>query len=495
MPDGNKPRHGRSRHFHNWLSLAGVIVALGGMFAFLLLWGIDLFAHRGNPYMGILAYVVSPFFMFLGTAMALLGAWVHRRHLRKSGAVVVPHPLIIDFSRPRDRKVLGWFIVGAIAFLFITALGSNKTYHLTESNQFCGLACHTPMKPEFTAYQTSPHARVDCVDCHVGPGAEWYVKSKINGVNQLFCALTGKYDRPIKTPVKNLRPAQDTCGQCHWPEKFVGNLDRTYTHFLADETNTPFTVRLLLKVGGGDTTHGPVGGIHWHMNLASRVEYFPADPQRLTIPWVRVTDAQGRATVFRSPDYKGDPDPRAVRTMDCMDCHNRPAHHFHTPNAAVDLAMAAGRIDASLPWVKSNLVAVLTANYQTETNALEKISATLAAKYPASPKRDALVGEARRIFQRNFFPEMKADWRAYPDHIGHKDWAGCFRCHDGQHKADAGKRKLGASDCNSCHAILAQGAGAELEKLNPRGHTFFHLDAPNEDFTCANCHTGGFVKF
>ena len=261
---------GQRQHWRNWLSLAGAILACSAFFAFLFLFAIDFFAHHGNPYMGILAYVVAPAFLFLGLLLIALGAWLHRRRQRQKEPGQRADPFSIDLSRPRDRKVLFAFVGAALLFLLATSLGSYQTYHYTESVHFCGQACHVPMKPEFTAYLNSPHARVQCVECHVGGGATAYVKSKLNGVHQLYGVISGTYHRPINTPVKNLRPAQETCEQCHWPEKFVGTLDRTYSHFLADETNTPFSVRLLLKVGGGDSSRGPPGGIHWHMSLADR---------------------------------------------------------------------------------------------------------------------------------------------------------------------------------------------------------------------------------
>jgi nitrate/TMAO reductase-like tetraheme cytochrome c subunit len=480
--------------FRNWISLSGAVIATGSLFAFLLLFANDLIAEHSNPYVGILAYVVAPGFLVLGLALIAVGVWRHHRRLRKMTPGTLPQALIIDLSRPRDQKVAAVFVACSVFFLLLTAIGSQRTYHYTESVQFCGQACHQPMKPEFTAYLNSPHARIACTECHVGPGATWYVKSKINGVRQLYCTLTDKFDRPIKTPIRNLRPAQDTCEQCHWPQRFVGDLDRTYSHFLADETNTAFSVRLSLHVGGGDSNHGPVGGIHWHMNIANKVEYVATDDQRQTIPWVRFTDAQGVVTEFRTKDFKDDPAKHTVRKMDCMDCHNRPAHHFRTPNAAVDLAMSVGHIDPTLPWVKSNVVATLVQPYATEPEALEKIAGTLRARYPQAAKVDSLIGVVQDIYKKNFFPEMKADWRAYPNHIGHKDWAGCFRCHDGKHKSADGQRIIKASDCNSCHTILAQGNGLELERLSSKGHNFMHVDAEYSDFSCIECHTGAFQK-
>jgi len=140
------------------------------------------------------------------------------------------------------------------------------------------------------------------------------------------------------------------------------------------------------------------------------------------------------------------------------------------------------------------VVAALTGVYATEQEALQKISGFLNERYPAQPKTAALIEEVQRLYQANFFPEMKADWRAYPNNLGHKEWPGCFRCHDGLHKSADGKAKIQASDCNSCHTILAQGAGEQLDKLNPKGYSFFHIDAINEDFSCNNCHTGAFPK-
>jgi hypothetical protein len=488
-PAQNDPKRGQQ--YRNWVSLSGGVVATGSLFSFLLLFAIDIFAHHGNPYMGILAYVVSPLFFVLGILLLVLGAWLHRRRIR-GGAL--PQTFTIDLSRPKDKRAFIGFIVGTVVFLLASAMGSYNTYHYTESNNFCGTACHTPMKPEYTAYLNSSHARVSCTECHVGPGAEYYVRSKINGVHQLYCVATGEYQHPIKTPIKNMRPAQETCEQCHWPRKFVGNLDRTYSHFLSDETNTPFTVRLLLKVGGADPSHGPTGGIHWHMNVANKIEYVASDDQRQVIPWVRVTSSDGKVTEYRVKGYKDTPAPQNVRRMDCMDCHNRPAHNFNSPNDAVDLAMTLGQIDTSMAWVKSNAVAALIQPYATEDEAMTKINGTLRAAYKESPRVDRLVVAVQQIYKENFFPEMKSDWRVYPNNIGHKNWAGCFRCHDGLHKAEDGKKMVEASSCNACHIIVAQGSGEQLNHMDPKGMDFFHIDATYSDFSCDNCHTGAFTK-
>lgn len=487
QPDEKRRSSRRLKLFQNWTSLAGVLFAVGSVFAFLLLFGIEIFLPHSNPYMGILVYVVAPLCFFIGLVLIFVGLWLQRRKKISTRQQ-------IDLSRPRDRQILVGFALCAVIFLLATAFGSYKTYQYTDSIQFCGVACHVPMKPEYTAYLNSPHARVACVECHVGAGAEWYLKSKINGVHQLYDVVSGDIPRPIQTPVKNMRPARDTCEQCHWPEKFIGDIDRTYYHYLSDETNTPFAERLLLKVGGGGD-NGPASGIHWHVSRNEKVEYIATDAQRQIIPWVRVTDiTSGKVTVYRDKNFHDDPSKFELRTMDCMDCHTRPSHRFLSPNEAVDNAITAGQLDASVPWLKSNLVATLTAPYLTTGEAMQKIDSGLRASYPNLAGINKLVTVAQQIYGDNFFPEMKTDWRAHPDNIGHKISAGCFRCHDGNHKSDDGKLTISAANCNQCHVILAQGGGAQLQQLNANGLDFFHIDSTYLDFSCASCHTGALSK-
>jgi len=276
--------HVGSYFFRNWISLSGFVVSLGAAFAFLLLFGIDQFAHGGNPYMGILAYLVAPGFFFLGLTLVGFGWWFDRLQEKRGIDGARALSLHIDLSRSDHRRNFTFFLSCATVFLLLSAFGSYRTYHLTESVQFCGQVCHAVMEPEFVTYQHSPHARVACVECHIGSGATWYVKSKLSGAYQVYATLADKFPRPIPTPVANLRPAQDTCERCHWPEKFSGDRVKVYNHFLSDEENTPYSVRLELKVGGGSPAHGPVGGIHWHMSVANKVEYIATDAKRQEIP-------------------------------------------------------------------------------------------------------------------------------------------------------------------------------------------------------------------
>jgi nitrate/TMAO reductase-like tetraheme cytochrome c subunit len=478
--------------WRNWITFAGTVVASGSLFAFLLLLTLDL-TGRGakNPYLGILCYLVAPGFLFLGLALVLGGAWQERR--RRHRAPVAPITRVaIDLTRPRDRRILFWFVLGAMTFLMLTAVGSYQTFQYTESVPFCGEVCHTVMEPEFTTYQHGSHARVACVECHIGSGAAWFVKAKVSGTYQVYAVLFHKYETPIPTPVHNLRPARETCLQCHWPEKYSGSIERTTHHYLSDKDNTPYTVRLLVHVGGGSPENGPVGGIHWHMLISNKIEYYATDPQRQTIPWIRRTQPDGTVTVYRSPDFKGEPDPSLIRRMDCMDCHNRPAHKYSTPDAAVDEGMYLGRIDKSLPSIKRTAVDLLTRSYPSAAAATAAVAKGLRAQYAAYPQVNDTIAAVQAIYRTNFFPEMKADWSKYPDNIGHLDSAGCFRCHDGKHQIVGNPKQALTQDCNACHTILAQGAGAELAKLSPEGATFNHpsTDIGGMGLQCSDCHNG-----
>ncbi len=493
MPDSSAPRRPFKHYLRNWTSWAGIVLATSAVFAFLLLIAIDFMAGHRNPYVGILAYVVAPGFFLLGLVLIVIGVLLQRRAVRRAVRVAAPLVLKIDLSRPRDRRILAVFAAASVAFLFITALGSYQTYQFTESVQFCGQTCHS-MQPEYVSSEHFAHAKVECVACHVGPGASAYLRTKVNGVKQLYHTVADDYPRPIYVNEVNPRPPQALCEQCHWPKRYVGNVERIYHHFLSDEKNTPFTVRLLLWVGGGEPANGPEGGIHFHMNIANKIEYIATDDRLLNIPWVRITNPRGETTEYRTPDFKGDPKNFKIHRMDCMDCHSRPAHKVRTPNDAVDLALFTGRIDSSIPWVKSKVVNALVQPYKTKSEGLQKIALTLHQAYPNPVQADQVVNEAQAIYRANFFPEQKLDWRTHPDFVGHKNWNGCFRCHDGQHNSADGKKSIQASDCKSCHLILAQGHGAQLDQINPKGFDFIHIDSEYSDFACADCHTGGIQK-
>jgi nitrate/TMAO reductase-like tetraheme cytochrome c subunit len=477
--------------FRNWISLTGLLVAVASFFGFFLLFMLDSLAPFSNPYMGLLTYFVAPAFLIAGILLAIVGAWIERRALAHAAPGHMP-ALQIDLSQPRHRRLMGLFVAVGVVFLLATAIGSYRSYHFTESVQFCGLTCHAVMKPEYVTYLHSPHAKVECSACHVGPGAQAFMRAKLQGTHQLLGVMKGNYPKPVPAPVKNMREAKDTCLGCHWEKRYIGILDRNYTHFLADKENTPYTVRLLLNVGGSDPDHGPVGGIHYHMNVARKIEFIVTDEQRQVIPWVRMTEADGKVTEYRAEDFKGDPNQYPIRRMDCLDCHNRIGHQLRAPDAAVDLAMSVGKIDPSLPFIKKNAVAALAKTYATEQEAAQKIATMLTEQYPNEPRIKPVIAAVQDIYQRNIFPSMKASWKAYPDNVGHKDSAGCFRCHDNKHASTTDKKKIiQANDCKACHLIFAQGKGAELQKTSATGLPFAHPGGDFGDAKCSDCHTGG----
>ncbi|HTJ78849.1 MAG TPA: NapC/NirT family cytochrome c [Rariglobus sp.] len=479
--------------FNNWITAIGGVVAGCALISFALLVWMDFTQGNKNPYLGIFTYLVAPAFLILGLILVFFGAWAQRRWQIKHAATK-PDRWRLDLSNPRQRRALVLFVSGAVVFLILSAFGSYQTFEYSESVQFCGEVCHRAMNPELTAYKRGAHARVDCVECHVGSGAEWFIKAKINGTHQLIAYTLNNYKRPIATPLKNLRPAQDTCEKCHWPAKFHGNIDVNNSHFLSDKKNTPYKIRMLMRVNEGQPG-SPAGGIHWHVNPDSRVEYYVADDKRQDIPWMRVTNLKdGTSRVYRTAEFKDEPPPAQIRVMDCMDCHNRPAHVFPTANTSVELAMASGALSTTLPAMKRVAVQAMTQDGMTDENAAEKIAGFLNEKYAGATELPATIAEVRSLYATTIFPDRKADWRVYPNNIGHKDWLGCFRCHDEKHKTATGE-SVKANDCKSCHIILTQGSGQPLDTLSAQGQEFKHPGGDlDPDLTCSDCHNGGIQK-
>src|SRR5512146_22419 len=347
----------------NAVSLVGAALAVVSAANIAFLVFIDFISGRPSPYIGIFAYMIMPAFMVVGLLLIPIGMWIERQR-RRTRAPSIPRYPHIDLNNPQQRSAFAFFVSFAVVFVALSAAGSYRAYEFTDSVQFCGQLCHTVMNPEFVAYSQSPHARVGCVDCHVGPGAGWYVRSKLSGAYQVYAVTFNKYPKPIPTPVENLRPAQQTCEQCHWPRKFYGAQLKVFYHYGSDEKNTPRQIRMLINTGGGDPATGAPSGIHWHRNISNEITYVASDRQRQVIPWVQVKDQSGRVTVYQSKDKLLKPEQIASlpkRRMDCVDCHNRPTHIYPAPDHSVDEALVAKRLDPTLPFIKQQAVAVLSA--------------------------------------------------------------------------------------------------------------------------------------
>ena len=496
----DEPAGLRPSLYRNFISLVGTAIAIASLTSIVLLIFIELSGSRENPYLGILTYVLLPSVLVIGLSTILLGMLLERRRRRKLAPSEVPAYPSFDLNDPRRRRSLLVFLALTLLFVFVSAFGSYRAYEYTESVAFCGQLCHSVMKPEFVAYQASAHARVRCVDCHVGSGAGWYLKSKLSGAYQVYSVNFNKYPRPIPTPVHNLRPAQETCEQCHWPEKFFGAQLKIFNHYGYDENNSLSQTRMLINTGGGSEAKGLVTGIHWHMNIANEITYVATDQHRQVIPWVRLKDREGNITEYLAKNTqltRQEIDSMPKRKVDCTECHNRPAHVYVPPDRAVNEAFVAGRLDASLPFLKLQAVEALSRPYSSTQEAVDAISRSLHQYYQTkhpdvyASKRasiDSSVSELQRIFQTYFFPEMKTDWTTHPDNVGHYYSTGCFRCHDGQHVSSTGKTIR--ADCNICHTVLDQSEAGKPVPIKDGG---FKHPVDMGDMTgmsCTECHTG-----
>jgi hypothetical protein len=412
--------------------------------------------YLDNPYVGLLIFVAIPVLFVLALLLIPIGGWWSRRRERlHPGASEWP---VLDLRQPHQRAVLAAVLALTIVNVVIVSIAAYGGVHAMESVEFCGQVCHTTMEPQYVAHQAWPHARVACTQCHVGPGAGAFVEAKMAGTRQLFQVMTNRVPKPVPPPADLIRTARDTCEGCHWPETFRGDQERIIREFANDEANTEATTTLRLHIGGGSPRLGVGSGIHWHMNLDNRVEFIAADDRQETIPYVRLTDRQGTVTEYLAEgttreQFAGQP----MRLMDCMDCHNRPAHtFFFTPERAVDTAVSQGRIPRELPFVRREAVAALKEGYADRASALEAIASRLNGFYSSRGNADAAlvrraVASTQDLWSQNVFPAMNVSWGTYPSHIGHIDSPGCFRCHDESHTAADGKTI--SQDCELCHTL------------------------------------------
>ena len=447
-----------ARHFfaalvRNTISLIGTALAVASLTLFITLFIVQSIGLEGGAYLGIFTFILLPLCFVIGLLLIPVG--IHRENkriarARGSGS----HFPVLDLNSEKTRKGMIVFIALTLFNVVVLAAATFEAVEFMDSNVFCGTVCHTVMQPEFTAHGRSPHARVKCAECHIGPGAEWFVKAKISGSWQLVSVALDLYPTPIPTPIHNLRPARDTCEQCHWPTKHYGDSLRVKSVFQDDEVNSEFKTAVLLKVGG--LAGRESAGIHWHVDRDIKLEYH-SDESREKIYEVELTNADGSVTVYTSGEEPPD-DANHHRTMDCVDCHNRPTHRYDLPNDAVDEAMGDGVIDKTLPYVKRESMRLLTAGYDSHDSARTEIEQGLTnfyrEQYPEVAAQKATqitnaVAQLQEIYTSNVFPAMKVDWGTYADHSGHD---GCFRCH-GRLKTEDGKAI--PRNCGYCHSVLA----------------------------------------
>ncbi len=409
---------------------------------------------------------------------------------------------VLNLRDSKTKRKILIFATVLIFFMVFTIVGSYKAFHYTESVEFCGKLCHKVMDPEYVAYQNSPHARVICTECHVGAGVEYYLKSKISGMRQVFKYTLNSFTRPIETPIENLRPARETCEKCHWPQKFYTNSLRMEKYFLADSANTEWDVVLNMKIGTNHKALGLSSGIHWHINPDFEIDY-KANKKRDTIYWVKIIDKKTNAeTIFTDDEFGAKPDvinKIESRTVDCMDCHNRPSHEFRSPSHYVNDLLAAQNKIVTIPWFKSAAMEALKVSYSTTDLATSEIKKSVIKfykeKYPDIYKKRSneiitAVDAVEIVYFKNVFPEMKVTYKVYPRHLGHLESNGCFRCHNGKFKSSSGK--VISKSCDLCHTIVAQGKADSIKYIEINGALpFIHpvdiSDAWKEN-NCMECH-------
>lgn len=446
------------------LSRTGIILTTAAAASFVLLEGASLMGMFHNAYAGLVTYIAIPGLFVFGLLLIPLSWLLAMRRTRQGlGALLRER-----FQAPAlESGPFGALLIRSLALMtvvnlvFITFAGT-QAIHYMDSARFCGTACHSVMGPEWAAYQYSPHARVACVSCHIGDRFDALVQAKLNGAWQAVSSAFDLYERPIPTPVHGLRPARETCMKCHWPTLFHGNRVANYVHYAPDSLSTPSYSTLMLKIGSGEKGHE--SGSHWHVAETNEVRFASVNGEVEQILWVESRQPDGTVRRFenRSLAQEAEGSTDHERVMDCIDCHNRATHVFEQPGPAVDERIRQGLIPRDLPFAKRTALAALLEPWpDKETGkagigehiraAYARMGDTQAAVRPGAV--DSMVTATVAIYERNVHPNMKVFWGAYPNHLGHADGGGCFRCHN-QDLVDESGRAI-PDDCTLCHSILA----------------------------------------
>ena len=403
---------------------------------------------------------------------------------------------------PRWVRVLPYAVLGVLTLLVLTAGAFAWDY--TNSPGFCGTSCHT-MPPEYSAYLASPHARVDCVDCHIGKSfIATKITRKAGDMRHVLATAFHSYEYPINA--RQMRPARETCELCHNPEKFSDDSLKEIKYYDNDPNNTPHTIYLTLKTGGGSQRQGLGRGIHWH--IENPVYFLPTDELQQNIPYIKVQNADGTTMEYVDIESGLNPasvDPSKLVEMDCMTCHNRITHLVIPPEETVDQLISRNLISADIPDIRRESVELISRKYESTAAATEGIRSLVSyyqTYYPEyytanQSKVDSAVTALEDSYKQRVFPEQESDWDTHPNNLGHKDFPGCFRCHDGKH-LNAQNQAI-RLECNLCHSIpVVTGPNDFVAKVEisrgpePQSHLNqnwinLHRDSVND--TCSQCHS------
>ena len=399
-------------------------------------------------------------------------------------------------------RVLPYAILGFLTIIVL--IGAAYGWQYTNSSVFCGTTCHT-MPPEYNSYLDSPHARVDCVECHIGRGfiGNQFTR-KAGDLRHVTATLFHNYEYPIYA--SKMRPARETCEKCHNPDKFSDDSLREDKRFESNQTNTPYSIFISLKTGGGTQRQGLGKGIHWHVE--NRVMYYPTDELQQNIPYIRVYNSDGtykEYTDIASDFNLANINEADLKEMDCVTCHNRVTHLVPMPADQIDAALARGFIDDSIPDIRTKGIEVLGAEYTSQEAGLNGIAGLdnyYQAYYPDfyASNSDSIqnaITYIQDMFSSSVNLDQMSDWNTHSNNVGHYYFPGCFRCHDGKHM-DSNQQAI-RLECNLCHTIPEVAgpsdfvAAVEIPRgPEPESHKNANWIAMHNqvfDQTCSNCHT------
>jgi hypothetical protein len=491
---------------YNPVSLTGAIIAVFNIGFIIFLSIIDALSSREHPYADLVIWLILPALVLLGVVLIIIGIRRERRKERE-GTGAERRFLTVDFNNPKHRRFVVVLLTGFLLLSMLYAFAGYKAYEFTESETFCGMMCHRVMGPEFQSHAYWVHAEIACVDCHVGPGAKYFLLYKLKGTRQLFDVIFNRYPKPIPTPVVDLRPAETVCENCHGPQYQINQRLESRTYFLSDKKNTRKTINLLLRMGKTELTMQRPPRMHWHSSTTEEILYAATNKNRTVIPWIRVKRLDGKERVYRSMETKmsdAEAAKAGTRRMDCIDCHNRQGHPYNPSDVILNRLLALKLVDPDLPEIKSIAVKALDAEYTSREEAQKRIESSIKdfyrTKYPAIfTNKNAAVSSAIEVLQsayfRNYDPHMKVSWKNFPNNQGHLFSPGCFRCHDGKHRSDDGM--ILSRDCRLCHLLIERAGEGGVERPNQavfRVMTYPHpVDIGNawKEMLCHECHGAG----